>query len=79
MGLCMQLHGVHARVELCALKGPAYSPDSIDILISLIHPNLAVIWSHACKHLGCMHASLHAWVKLFAQRGLACSPDSIDT
>ena len=70
---------LHDRVDLCAQKDPACSPDSIDNLISLIRPNLAEIWACARKHLGCLHTSLHARCDLCAQRGPAYYPDSIDT
>ena len=70
---------LRASVKLCAQRVPAFSPDPIVTLISLIWPNLAEIYACACKHIGCMHAGLHAWVTLCAQRGPACSPDSIDT
>ena len=53
-----------ARVKFCAQRGPACSPDSIDILISLIWPKLAELWALAHKHIACMHASLPAWVNL---------------
>ena len=39
--------------DLCAHKGPACYPDSIDTLISLIQPNLADIWACACMQ-ACM-------------------------
>ena len=64
--------------DLCAQKGLACFPDSIDTLISLIQPNLVEIWAHARKHIACMHTSLHAQVKVCAQRGPACSPGCID-
>ena len=65
--------------DLYAPKGLACYPDSIDTLIFLIQPNLAVIWAQARKHIVCMHTSLCAWVKFCAQRGPAYSPESIDT
>ena len=68
-----------AWVMLCAQICSACFLDSIDTLISLIWPNLADIWSHACKHIGYMHAILLAWVVLCAQTGLVCFPYSIDT
>ena len=70
---------LHARNEVCAQKGWACSPDSIDTMTSLIQPNLAEILAFARKHIGCMHANLRAWVNLCAQRGQECSPDSIYT
>ena len=70
---------LRAWVNLCAQRGPACAPDSIDTLNSLIPPNLGEIWACARKHIGCMHARLCAGVKLCAQRGLAYSLDSIDT
>ena len=66
-------------IKLCAQRGLACSPYSIDTLISLIQPNLAEIWACACKHIGCMHTSLRALVDLCAQKDPACYPDSIDT
>ena len=68
-----------APVILFAQRGLAFSPDSIDTLISLIQPKLAEIWACACKHIGCMHASLCAQGEVYAQNGQDCSPDSIDT
>ena len=80
IGPCTQAYSVHAcLVKLCAQRGPACSPDSIDILISLIRPNLAEIWACACKHTACMHTSLPTQVILFAQGGPAWSPNSVDT
>ena len=40
-----------AQVKLWAKRGPAYSPDSIDTLISLIRPNVAEIWACAIKYI----------------------------
>ena len=68
-----------ARIVSCAQKDPAYYPDSIDTLISLIQPNLAEVWACACKHIGFMHASLRARVDLCAQKDPEYYPDSIDT
>ena len=63
-----QTAGMHAslrtQVKLCAQTGLAYSPHTIDTLISLIWPNLAEIWVSAPKHISCTHASVHALVKL---------------
>ena len=70
---------LRALVKLCAQRGTACFPDSIDTLISHIRLNLAEIWACARKHIGCMHASLHARVDLCAQKDLACYPDSLDT
>ena len=83
MGLCMQLNSVHGTTlcacsELCAQLGLEGSPYSKDTLISLIWPNFAEIWSHACKHISCMNASLHAWVVLYIQTGKTYSPNSIN-
>ena len=64
--------------QFCGQTGLACSQDSIYTLISLIWPNLAEICSYACKHIGCMNASLHAQDEICAQKGRACSPDSID-
>ena len=50
MSLPTQAHNMHAQVKLCAERGPAQSPDSIDTLISLINSNLAEIWDHAQAH-----------------------------
>ena len=66
-------------VTLCAHRGPACFPHSIDTLISLIQRNLAYIWACAWKKIVCMYANLYAQVIQCAQTALACSPDSIDT
>ena len=69
---CMQV-GLCAMGDLCAKKGPAFSPDSIDTLTSLIQPNLAEIW--AC--VVCMQAhSMHA-CKLVYLGKIVCSERSI--
>ena len=62
---------LRAHVKLCAQRGLACSPDSIDILISLIRPNFAEIWACVCKHIAFMHAGLCAQIILCVQRGLA--------
>ena len=84
MGLCTQLHGVHAHKLAClgqimCSERSACSLDSIDILISLIWPPLAEIWACAHKHTVCMHSSLRAQVIICAQKGATWSPDSVDT
>ena len=70
---CKHIVGMHASlcalVKLCAQRGPACAPDSIDTLISLIQPNLAEIWACAHKHIGCMHAGSHAWAYISAKLG----------
>ena len=68
-----------AWVKLCAQRGPACSPDSINTLISLIWPNLAEIWACAHKYIGCIHASLRAQGDLCAKKSLVCYHDSMET